>query len=42
MEMNYPPNSRSIDGIRNLAMHRGFQSGIQYAEAFEIIRKIIR
>lgn len=42
MEMNKAPNSRSINGIENLAMHRGFQSGVEYAEAFEVIRRIIR
>ena len=41
-EMNKAPNSRSIEGINNLAKYRGSQSGLFYAEAFEVIRKIIR
>lgn len=42
MEMRSAPNSRSIEGIENLAKYRGNQVGIHYAEAFEIIRKIER
>ena len=41
-EMNKSPNSRSFEGIENLAKYRGSQSGLFYAEAFEVIRKIIR
>ena len=41
-ELKDYPNSRSIEGLRNLAMFRGNQVGLEYAEAFEIIRKIIR
>ena len=37
-----PPNSRSYEGIKNLAKFRGNQSGLNYAEAFEVIRKIER
>lgn len=34
------PHSRSINGVINLNKIRGNQSGLKYAEAFEIIRKI--
>ncbi len=34
------PHSRSINGVINLSKIRGNQSGLKYAEAFEIIRKI--
>ena len=34
------PFSRSLVNIKNLAMHRGSQSGNYYAEAFKIIRLI--
>ena len=36
------PHSRSITGLKNLNKIRGNQSGLKYAEAFEIIRKIER
>ena len=39
-EIKKKPHSRSYDGIKNLAKIRGNQSGLKYAEAFEIIRKI--
>ncbi len=39
-ELKKPPHSRSIEGIRNLSKIRGNQSGVKYAEAYEIIRKI--
>lgn len=42
LEMRPHPHARSIQGIENLAKLRGNQSGLCYAEAFEIIRKIIR
>ena len=41
-EIMVPPNSRSFDGIEALAKYRGHQVGLNYAEAFEIIRKIKR
>ncbi len=41
-ELKKIPNSRSIEGIKNLAKYRGFQVGIKYAEAFEVVRRIIR
>ena len=34
------PFSRSLVNIKNLAMHRGSQSGNYFAEAFKIIRLI--
>lgn len=34
------PHSRSIIGVKNLSKIRGNQSGLKYAEAFEIIRQI--
>lgn len=36
------PHSRSITGIKNLNRIRGNQSGLKYAEAFELIRAIHR
>ena len=39
-EVKKNPHSRSINGIKNLSKIRGHQSGMKYAEAFEIIRKI--
>ena len=40
-EMRAFPHSRSIDGIKNLAKVRGNQVGYSYAEAFEVIRKLV-
>ncbi len=42
IEMRNPPHTRSIEGIENLAKYRGNQVGLFYAEAFEVIRKILR
>ena len=42
MEIRDYPHSRSYKGIENLAIHRGNQVGLKYAESFEVIRKIIR
>lgn len=39
-ELKPYPHSRSVMGIKNLNKIRGNQSGLKYAEAFEIIRKI--
>jgi len=39
-EVKKAPHTRSIEGIKNLSKIRGNQSGVKYAEAFEIIRKI--
>jgi LmbE family N-acetylglucosaminyl deacetylase len=41
-EMRSSPHSRSYDGIENLAKYRGSQVGLNFAEAFEVIRKIER
>ena len=41
-EIKKKPHSRSFEGIKNLAKLRGNQSGLKIAEAFEIIRKIIK
>ena len=42
IEMREPPHTRSFDGLENLAKYRGYQAGLPYAEAFEIIRKVDR
>ena len=39
-EMREYPHSRSIQGIKNLANLRGNQVGYDFAEAFEVIRKL--
>ncbi len=39
-EMRKAPFPRSREGVENLARHRGFQSGVPYAEAFRLIRRI--
>ena len=41
-EMRKFPHSRSLEGVENLARYRGNQVGLEYAEAFEVIRKIER
>ena len=41
-EYKKSPHSRSIDGIKNLAKIRGNQSGMKNAEAYEIIRNIMK
>ena len=41
-EVKKYPNSRSIKGIINLMKYRGNQVGLDYAEAFEVFKKIIR
>ena len=40
--MRSKPHSRSLEGLENLAKIRGNQSGLKKAEAFEVLRKIIR
>ena len=42
IEMRDYPHSRSYEKIKSLAEYRGAQSGLEYAEAFEIVRKIDR
>lgn len=39
-ELKKYPHSRSLIGIKNLNKIRGNQSGLKFAEAFEIIRRI--
>lgn len=39
-EMRRYPHSRSVEGIRILAQYRGLESGLKFAEAFCLIRKI--
>lgn len=41
-ELKKTPNSRSLKGIEALAKFRGFQNGLQCAEAFIILKKISR
>tara|TARA_B100001057_G_C22606385_1_gene854838 strand:+ start:263 stop:931 length:669 start_codon:yes stop_codon:yes gene_type:complete len=41
-EMRNVPHPRSLKNIKNLAMIRGSQSGLKYAEAFKIYRKILK
>jgi LmbE family N-acetylglucosaminyl deacetylase len=41
-ELRDPPHPRSIDGIAAVARRRGFEVGLQWAECFEVVRKIIR
>lgn len=42
MEMRNTPHARSFEGLENLAKYRGHQSGLFFAEAFEVIRKVCR
>jgi LmbE family N-acetylglucosaminyl deacetylase len=42
IEMRNAPHPRSFQGLENLAKYRGNQVGLEYAEAFETIRKIER
>lgn len=39
-EMREAPHTRSYEGLANLARYRGFQVGVNMAEAFQILRKI--
>ncbi|GAA0029543.1 PIG-L deacetylase family protein [Bradyrhizobium ottawaense] len=41
-ELRDPPHPRSIDGIAAVARRRGFEVGLQWAECFEVVRKIVR
>jgi LmbE family N-acetylglucosaminyl deacetylase len=41
-ELKKKPHSRSLQGITNLSKIRGNQCSHDYAEAFEIVRKIIK
>lgn len=42
LEMREAPHSRSFMGVENLAKYRGNQAGVEFAEAFEIVRRIER
>ena len=39
-EIEKAPNSRNVNGIKTLAKYRGLQSGVKYAEAFNLIREV--
>jgi LmbE family N-acetylglucosaminyl deacetylase len=41
-ELRPYPHSRSIDAIKNLGKLRGNQVGVELAEAFQVIRKIVK
>lgn len=41
-EMRPPPHSRSIEHLRILAKHRGFSVGMKAAEAFVVVRSLLR
>ena len=41
-ELRNYPHPRSIKGIKILAQYRGIQNGLEYAEAFKVIKKIVR
>jgi len=41
-ELRDPPHPRSIDGITAVARKRGFEVGLEWAECFEVVRKIVR
>ena len=41
-EMRDSPHPRSIRGLENLAKFRGNQCGLDYAESFEVLRRIER
>ena len=40
-ETREAPHPRSIQGIVNLARYRGQQVGVEYAEAFELVREVV-
>lgn len=42
LETRSYPHPRSAQGIKILAQYRGLESGLEYAEAFCLIRKIIK
>ena len=39
-EIEKAPNSRNVNGIKTLAKYRGLQSGVMYAEAFNLIKQV--
>ncbi|MFC3674852.1 PIG-L deacetylase family protein [Ferrovibrio xuzhouensis] len=40
-EMRLAPHSRSVEGVRALATHRGHVAGLQAAEAFVTVREVL-
>jgi LmbE family N-acetylglucosaminyl deacetylase len=40
-ELREPPHPRSLDGVRAKARLRGLEVGLDYAEAFHIVRDIV-
>lgn len=41
-EMREAPHTRSYQGLETLAKYRGHQGGVARAEAFQVLRKIVR
>jgi len=41
-EMRPYPHARSLKGVRIMAQYRGVTVGLEYAEAFRLVRKIIK
>ena len=41
-EMRKAPHPRSYDGVRALAQLRGVQAGLAAAEAFGVVREVVR
>jgi len=41
-ELRNYPHPRSLKGIKILAQYRGVQNGLEYAEAFKVVKKIVR
>jgi LmbE family N-acetylglucosaminyl deacetylase len=41
-ELRDPPHPRSIDGVAAVARKRGFEVGLEWAECFQVVRKIVR
>lgn len=41
-ELREKPHPRSLNGIKNLALLRGNQCGLELAEGFEVVRRILR
>ena len=41
-EMKKYPHPRSLNGNKILAQYRGIQNGLKMAEAFEVVKKIVR